>query len=227
MSNSKLGSDVTGSAELKRVKSSGSATMEWNIPNFISLLESRDPNIKTVYQKNSPSFSIKCGQIERQFQLLIQASNEKDDSIGLYLRKLSKVDVEVKYQLTAINKSGTNFGIGGLISHKFTKDSLPMGYRNFFCLQKLKENSEDCLHNGSLKLGCEVTISDDEVSIEGYEGRTLRTDLENLKGDQTVSDFKITCKDQAFPCHKSILAARYFNKIEQSQKCVQRPLLGL
>ena len=215
MSNNKPGLGeggyVAASAELKRVKCSASATIEWNIPNFISLFESKDQNAKTVAKKTSPTFAITCGQIQRQFQLYIQTSTEKE-CIKFYLRKLSGPDVEVQFHLKAISKSGTNFGIGGSAIRKFTKDSISWGYEKFLCIQKFRDQSDDCLHNGSLKLGCELTISDDEVSMEGYDGKKLRTDLENLQRDQTVSDFKVNCKDQVFPCHKTILAARYKTK---------------
>ena len=214
MANSKPGLGeggyVAASAELKRVKCSASALMEWNIPNFISLFESKDQNLVTVVQ-TSPTFAITCGQIERHFHLFIQTSKEKD-CIGLFLKKLSGADVEVKFYLKAISKSGTNFGIGAFALNKFTKDS-SWGYKKYICLQKLKENSDEYLHNGSLKLGCDLTISDDEISMEGYEGKRLKKDLDNLQRDQTVSDFKIICKDQVFPCHKTILAARYLNVI--------------
>jgi hypothetical protein len=219
MSNSKLGSDKGGyvavAAELKRVSCSASAIMEWNIPNFISLFESMDQNVGPFLRKSSPSFAIRCGQIERKFQLFIK-KEAHNDWIGLCLRKLSGADAEVEFQLKAVGINGTNLGIGELKMNKFTKNSSAWGYREYISLQKLKDNPDNFLPNGSLKLVCELKISDNEVFMEGCEGKTLNKDLDNLRRDQTLSDFKIICKDKVFQCHKNILAARYLNIIHFS-----------
>jgi hypothetical protein len=84
-----------------------------------------------------------------------------------------------------------------------------MGRSNFISLKQLKDKAADRLPDGSLKLGCDLTITDTEAFDESYNDTSLKRDLRHLLNNEILSDFKLVCKGQVFPCHKAILAARY------------------
>lgn len=209
MSSSKFKLDAD-SVELKRVKCSASATMEWTIPDFISFVESR-PHDWALRLKSSPTFSLRCGQIERNFELQICYSRG-NGGVGFYLKSLNPIDMDVLFCLKAIDKSGNDFGNDIMAMSKLTPNKM-MGHKIFVLIKDLKEKAVDRLPNGCLKLGCDLTITDTEVFAKNYKGNRLREDLDHLQKNDLLTDFKVVCKGQVFPCHKAILAARYLKNI--------------
>ena len=186
-----------GSTELKRV----SATLAWTVPNFLSLVEAQ----RKPAREQSPPFSIKFGQAERKFLLQLDFWSSNDD-IGVYLKSAKKKDkILVEFHLKLIDKNGCPFSscINKHELSEFAQGSLRWG--SFISFRELKENAENWLHAGSLKVECDLTISDAEVS---YEGPRLTEDLDRLRKEKIVSDFKIICQGETFPCHKAILASR-------------------
>jgi hypothetical protein len=196
--------DGPAPGELQRVKSFLSTTLEWTIRDFTSWIESQNQN-SGIVTKKSPPFFLRCGQLEVKLQLMIQIKENKDE-LGFYLRKLSRDEVDIKFQLKAIDKQGVAFGRCDMLQHQFTRAAPSWGYASFISIKETKEKADFRLHNRSLKLECDLTISDAEVSIEGYEGPKLKESL--FKLHESVADFNILCDGQEFPCHKTILAAR-------------------
>ncbi len=207
MSSSKPKSDGAAPEQLKRLKCSLSTTMEWTIPNVMSWIDSFIQKSEGTFRKKSPPFSLRCGQAEVQFKLFL-VIEEDEDQLGLYLINLNQTDVDVMYDLKAIDKRGIDFGPCETLQRKLTQALPCYGFEDFLSVKGLKEEADDLLPNGSLKLVCELTISDAEVSIEGYEGPSLRECLSNLQNEEGATDFNVVCNGQHFPCHKTILAAR-------------------
>ena len=187
-----------GSTELKRV----SATLAWTVPNFLSLVEAQ----RKPAREQSPPFSIKFGQAERKFLLQLDFWSSNDD-IAVFLHSANRDKLLVEFHLKLVDKNGCPFSscINKNELSEFTEGSLRWGRHDFISFHELKENANDWLDAGSLKVECDLTISDAEVS---YEGPRLTEDLKKLRKEKIVSDFKIICQGETFPCHKAILASR-------------------
>jgi len=191
MSNSKLGSDQKiVKAELKRVKCSTSTTLEWTIADFSSLIGRK---ILTI---ESQPFSIRCGRIEALFQLSVQINKEKD-RVGMFLENLSLCEVDVKFQVRVIHKTGAEIYKSGFEEHKFTPESSSWGFPQIFSI-------EDLLQNRFPKLALDLTVFNPQETIEGYDGIGLKKCLEKLWKDGV--SFSPTIYEQFF-CTKMFFEA--------------------
>jgi hypothetical protein len=118
MSSIKLVSNAGPRDELKRVKCSTTATLEWTIPDFVSIVKSRMQNLSPGVKKSS-TFTLRCGQYERKFELCIHFYEGKKE-IGFFLNSLNQVDVDVLFCLKAYDKSGNDFGNDDMEQLKLT-----------------------------------------------------------------------------------------------------------
>ena len=181
MSAAKSSSDdehIVAPAQLKRVKTSVTANFEWIIADFIAFVESKIQNLEISKEGTalktitSPPFSVRCGETEIHFELYVEIRKGADD-VGFYLRNCNHKDVKVMCSLNAINKAGYEFSEVNTGHFRFTQKCKSKGIAKFISLKNLKETSNDRLPNGSLKLGCDLTVYDNEVFVDGQEGEKL------------------------------------------------------
>ena len=197
------------SEEISHVKYDGS--IDLTIQDFLAWSEFKEDN----FEFNSSPAKFKFDQTTYKFQLQLCLHNKTDDNIGFYLLSLNSGELNIAYDLMAIDSSGNN--IKKLHSTRKFKPKIASawGFKEFFSKKNLNENSVKLLPNGALKLKCNFSIYASEVShiqkespkrFKGTAG--LSTDLSVLWQDQYLHDFMIKCEGKTFPCHKAILASR-------------------
>jgi speckle-type POZ protein len=195
------------SEEISHVKYDGS--IDLTIQDFLAWSEFKEDNF--TFQSSPAEF--KFDQTTFKFQLQLYLHNKTDDSIGLFLNSLNSGELNIAWELIAIDSSGNIFAqITG--TKKFKPKSGGWGSETFVSKKRLKENSK-LLLNGALKLKCNFSIYASEVSHiqeenpKRFKGTaSLSTDLSGLWQDQYLHDFNIKCEGKTFPCHKAILASR-------------------
>ena len=105
----------------------------------------------TKHELHSPPFTISPGHTDLIFEIYI-AFSKVNDLIGCFLKSLNWIDLEVEFHLTSNDPSEIYFGKVDFDVINFSPSFKSIGHDKFISLQTIKDNSDDFLHKGSLKV---------------------------------------------------------------------------
>jgi hypothetical protein len=175
---------------------------------------------ETGYREFSSVFNFDFPEAKKSysFSLRLDPKGEPDkeetkDKVGLYLVNKNSETLGIKYSFSSLNHQGKE-----LEQVSFTRQFKGLiggwGTTKFTTLSKLIASSEVLLPDGCLHIRCKFTIFQGKVvqpvispNLESPSYICLQT-MKKLMTDDTFSDFKIVCDDEAFYCHKNIVAAK-------------------
>jgi hypothetical protein len=198
--NYKDGGHQSSFEEISHVKYNG--TISLTINDFIVWCD-----IKEQCKFKSSPVEFVFGQKIYKFLLQIEPNRKDDEDIGVYLRKLNPEDVNLDFELNALDTSG-NFFQTNQAFKKLSSECPAWGFASFLSKESLKEKAKTRLPKGALKLKCNFTIYVDEISSIENEGSSLCSNMYNLLTEGFLQDFNIKCEGKDFLCHQAILATR-------------------
>jgi len=181
------------------------ANLIWNIPDFYSWAVKREwPKNDLSNLKDSPTYRIKFGYNTMKFSISIRKQMRNKYSVDFLLRNVGFEDVTVQFSMTAADTSGQ------LFEENHEKCVLEKG-KSLGCNDiDVCQPSHTALQNSGLEIKCALTIYSLEISKldNSVEIPTLNDDLRAVLTDAAISDFKIICEKETYPCHKAVLASR-------------------
>ena len=190
--------------------------IDWKIKNFLDWADLKE----TGYQEFSSVFNFDFPEVKKSysFSLRLDPKGEPDkeetkDEVGLYLINKNSEKLAMKYSFSLLNKHGHESEKHSS-SSSFPALTGAWGWPKFTTRSELAASSEVLLPDGCLHIRCKFTIFQVKVVrpvvepyLESPSYIRLQT-MEKLLTDDTFSDFKIVCDDEAFYCHKNIVAAK-------------------
>jgi hypothetical protein len=190
--------------------------IDWKIKNFLDWAQLKE----TGYKEFSSVFNFDFPEVKKSysFSLRLDPKGEPDkeetkDEVGLYLINKNSEKLAMKYSFSLLNKHGHESEKHSS-SSSFPALTGTWGWPKFTTLSKLIASPKVLLPDGCLRIHCKFTIFQGKVvqpvispNLESPSHICLQT-MKKLMTDDTFSDFKIVCDDQAFYCHKNIVAAK-------------------
>ena len=119
------------------------------------------------------------------------------------------------YSFKAVGRDGTELFKTRHGKHEFFEDADPLEWE-FPTLEELKQLFEELMPDEYLELSLDIVVADlietvttlDSEDLADPESSTLGQSLKTLWKDNELTDFKLVCAGETFPCHKVVLACR-------------------
>ncbi|KAJ8683984.1 hypothetical protein QAD02_019776 [Eretmocerus hayati] len=187
----------------------------WTIKNFSFLSGHKEKKLK------SPIFSMGDNN-EYKWRLRLYPNGCDEGSgnhVSIFLQLVSptKTEVLAKFDFSIIKSDGHKHTLASHKIRSYTQYK-SLGYHELIDREQLMDEKNGMLHNDSLRLLCEVTVSTGNVinrePVEEFEApidctAKLRTDLSHLLEDQTSCDVTlISAGGDHLRAHKLVLCTR-------------------
>jgi len=187
-------------------------TMRLTVEDFLDLIEriGRDEIFSSEGQFDFP-------EVGRRFKTRLSVSfptEAKVRNLSADFEVVEGVETYVSVSFSLLGKSEKRHLIN---THKGIKRSysahFPKGIKGSYSAHfpRITYNA-DVLMNGNLELVCDITFHVTHNTTSNVARAVQPSNrvavMSNLLKDTTFSDFKISCADKSWPCHKSILAHR-------------------
>ena len=192
---------------------SGEIKFTWTIKDFLKRPERKGQSFA------SPSFTIDVADVGKTTWKLDLAPKGKDkrgneDWISIFLMRHMRgqgFSVLARFTISLLDASSNETRTLSLKmpDSAFSKpDGGSWGKTKWMKAIDIVNNQELLLHDGDLKLVCQVTVEDEDRNLPKDCVNQVLEQFESLFTDREFSDVEIQCGGQVFYCHQAILATR-------------------
>ena len=205
-----------------------STTFTWTIEDFLNRQEKVDESILSApFTITGPNDKVTKWQLELYPRG--ESVSEEEGTVGIYLE-----NIDVNTEKACLSKEKACFSLAFLNDRRqkeeaidfsteqfmsISEDYIGVGSDYFVSSEELKDNPH-ILPNGNLTIVCDLTVYGPEATTSGSKFpdekltpvdnclKQMSHQLGKLFGDEKFSDVRITCGEEVFRCHRSILSVR-------------------
>ena len=184
------------------------AELELNIEGFLNWLEFQGEDAKL----RSKPINVKCGIKTLDFELQLHLGKKDEDDISIFLNSNILQDSYIKFNVKHITASEQILKVSAL--RRFVKESPIWGIKKGLSKKQLRDQASECLPGGALKIHCSfeinmfehLTTSNEDIMLDN-KSLSISNKFSKLWKKEVLIDFKLICENEAFLCHKIVLAS--------------------
>ena len=199
-----------------------STTFTWTIEDFWNRPENFGEYIKSsTFTITGPNDKVTNWELDLYPKRV--SVEYMDGYIALYLLNKERNTEKAYFSLSILNERGQKEETVDFSTEEYISISKGgkqrVGCDNFISHEELKDNPH-LLPSGNFTVVCDLTVYGSEATLSGskFPDEKFATDNNSMKqmseqfgelfGDEKFSDVKITCGEENFHCHRSILSVR-------------------